>query len=103
MNPRRSFRSLPARAGTLALLFALTTLSAGAAEPVLPPLGTDEPAPASITAPTPAPITVTRLTLAEAVRLALERQPRVAAWRASLAAARDGYRALDELRVPELL
>src|SRR5205823_3930655 len=28
---------------------------------------------------------------------------RVAAWRASLAAARDGYRALDELRVPELL
>jgi outer membrane protein TolC len=42
----------------------------------------------------------TPLTLAQYYSLALERQPRVAAARASLAAAEDGRRALDDLRFP---
>jgi outer membrane protein TolC len=51
--------------------------------------------------PTPpaAPPQVTKLTLPECVHLALERQPRLAASRASLAAAEDGKGALDALRL----
>jgi outer membrane protein TolC len=43
------------------------------------------------------------LTLAECVRLALERQPRIAAQRTTLAAAEDGKRAIEALRVPVAL
>jgi outer membrane protein TolC len=43
------------------------------------------------------------LTLAESVRTALERQPRIAAERANLAAAEDNKRALDDLRLAALV
>lgn len=45
----------------------------------------------------------TTLDLAACQHLALERQPRVAAQRASLAAAEDAYRALEALHVPALV
>jgi outer membrane protein TolC len=43
------------------------------------------------------------LTLPDAIRTALERQPRIAAERASLAAAEDSKRALDDLRLAGLV
>src|SRR5262249_38828289 len=43
------------------------------------------------------------LDLGACIGLALQRQPRVAAARASLAAAEDGKRALDNLHVPALI
>jgi hypothetical protein len=43
------------------------------------------------------------LTLAECMRLALERHPRIGAQRTSLIAAEDGKRGIDALRVPEVL
>ena len=49
--------------------------------------------------PGPPPPALT-LTLAESVRLALERHPRIAAQRTTLAAAEDGKRAIEALRVP---
>jgi hypothetical protein len=56
-------------------------------------------------APAPAaPVaTVMTLNLQECLQLALERQPRIAAQRASLAAAEDGRRALDALRLAALV
>lgn len=63
--------------------------------------------PAQEPAPTTAPPTVVTtapaervLTLAECLSLALERQPSIAAARASLAAAQEGARSLDETRIP---
>ena len=50
--------------------------------------------------PVVAPLT---LTLADCLHLALEKNPRLATQRASLAAAEDGRRALDNLRAPGLL
>jgi outer membrane protein TolC len=50
-------------------------------------------------APAPAPV----FSLADCVNLALARQPGLAAQRASLAAAADNSRAVDNLRVPTLL
>jgi outer membrane protein TolC len=46
---------------------------------------------------------VLALSLEDCLQLALQRQPRIAAWRASLAAAEDGFRALDNLQAPGLL
>jgi outer membrane protein TolC len=43
------------------------------------------------------------LTLAECLSLALERQPSIAAARASLAAAEEGARSLDEMRIPAVI
>jgi outer membrane protein TolC len=57
------------------------------------------PGPVS-TAPIAAPLT---LTLADAIHLALEKNPRIAAQSASLAAVEDGRQALDNLRAPGLL
>jgi outer membrane protein TolC len=44
-----------------------------------------------------------RLNLAECLEQAQQRQPRIAVQRASLAAAEDGKRALESLRIPEIL
>jgi hypothetical protein len=52
--------------------------------------------------PSPVAATMT-LNLPECLQLALERQPRVAAQRASLAAAEDGRRAVDALRLAALV
>jgi len=46
---------------------------------------------------------VMTLPLSECLQLALQRQPRIAVQRASLAAAEDGQRALETLRVPTIL
>jgi outer membrane protein TolC len=46
---------------------------------------------------------VQTLTLAECLSVARQRQPRIAVERASLAAAEDGKRALESLRIPEIL
>jgi outer membrane protein TolC len=43
------------------------------------------------------------LTLADCIHTTLQRQPRIAAERANLAAAEDGKRALDELRLPAIV
>src|SRR6202040_1973598 len=43
------------------------------------------------------------LDLAECLRLASQRQPRIAAQRASLAAAEEGFRALDNIPIPAVL
>jgi outer membrane protein TolC len=48
-------------------------------------------------------VQVMSLNLAECIQLALERQPRIAAERSSLAAAVDGLRALENLQAPALL
>ncbi len=45
----------------------------------------------------------TTLTLADCLQLALQRQPRIAAQRASLAAAEDGCRALENLRLAAVI
>jgi outer membrane protein TolC len=50
--------------------------------------------------PQPQAARVITLNLAESLKLALQRQPRLAAHRAGLAAAEDGYRALDNLHIP---
>ena len=67
----------------------------------LAPAGlTQEPAPTTLppTVVTAAPAERV-LTLAECLSLALERQPSIAAARASLAAAQEGARSLDEMRI----
>jgi outer membrane protein TolC len=103
MSSHRRFSGrLPARAAArLALLLPLSlTVSlagaraAGAAQPP-PDLGV--PAPPVVSAP---PLT---LTLPECLDTAHQRHPKIAAQRASLAAAEDGRRALDALRVPALI
>src|SRR5262245_58418120 len=59
------------------------------------------PSPPSATpAPPVAMSSALTLNLAECIQLALERQPRVAAQRASLAAAADSKRAVETLRCP---
>lgn len=101
MTSQRGFwRTPPDRAGhrlALSLLLSLSVpLACGAAQP---PSMQEQPI-----APHPVPVTTSRtLTLAECLELALQRQPRVGAARASLAAAEDGSRALDTLHVPPLL
>ncbi len=67
-----------------------------AAEQAPPPT----PVPARAAPAGTAPLT---LGLADCLHLALERQPRIAAQRASLTAAEDGLRALEALRVPVCL
>jgi outer membrane protein TolC len=57
------------------------------------------PQPAATTSPASAPA----LTLAECMRVALQQQPALAAQRASLAAAEEGYRGAEELRIPAFL
>jgi outer membrane protein TolC len=76
------------------LLGFLLLVSASAAKN--PPAAMNSPPPGSAPA-------VARLTLAECIRIALERQPRIAAYRASLASAENGYQALEALRAPDCL
>jgi outer membrane protein TolC len=57
-----------------------------------------QPVPIAISAPA-----MPHLGLADCLRLALHRQPRIAAARASLAGAEDGYRSLEALHVPAIL
>lgn len=87
------------RAGTivLAVLIAQSAfLTAGRADGLPRPLVHRLPT-------LPAISSVRILTLAECQQLALHGHPKVAAQRASLAAAEDGSRALDALRIPTLL
>jgi outer membrane protein TolC len=86
LRHRTAARLLPA----LLLLFARPAGAAEAGDEALPP-------PAAATHP------VLTLDLAEALRLAHDRQPRIVAQRASLAAAEDGQRALASLRFPATL
>ncbi len=101
MSHRRSVSKMPARAAAqLAFLLPLSlTVSLALAPPgsaAQPASGTGSQAPApAASAPT--------LNLAECLEWAHQRQPRLAVARASLAAAQDGKRALDALRVPTLL
>jgi hypothetical protein len=91
MDHLRASLALPGRAGkllALVLLLGVPAFRAGRAA---------EPSPVQ-TLPPPV-----RLSLANCLQLALERHPRVGARRASLAAAVDGYRALEALRVPDCL
>ena len=81
---------------------------AGVATCALPLLGTGawaeqtESAPPQSTAAT-SPEAAPPLTLSECMRIALQQQPALAAQRASLAAAEEGYRGAEELRVPAFL
>src|SRR5687768_9849223 len=87
--PRRWRRAFVGLVGGLAVPLALS-LEAPAQKPeTLPPPSAADPAPA-------APAAVV-LDLGAAVRLALERQPTLAAYRASLAAAEAQQRGLNEL------
>lgn len=56
----------------------------------------------SMTAQTP-PAAVQPLALSDCLRIAIEQQPALAAQRASLASAQDGYRGLQDLCVPVIL
>lgn len=82
--------STPPAPTSCALRFTLTEFRQGPSVQELPP------------APGP-PLPAATLTLAECVRLALERHPRVAAQRTSLVAAEDGKRGIEALRVPVVL
>jgi outer membrane protein TolC len=109
----------------LPVALSMATLAARAEEPAVPEL---QPAPAATApqagpfdaqptapaqqpapeaqpaAPAAAPAEVFQtLDLAGCINLALQRQPRIAAARASLAAAHDAQRALDDLRIPTII
>jgi outer membrane protein TolC len=66
------------------------------------PCDAQEPLPAPA-ASTPAAVSSVALDLAQCLHVALHRQPRVAAQRASLAAAEAGSRGLEALRIPTAL
>jgi outer membrane protein TolC len=61
-----------------------------------------EPPPAHPSTPASTTLAVT-LNLPECIQVALQRQPRIAAERASLASAEDGKRAIDNLRIPAIV
>jgi outer membrane protein TolC len=88
LSPVRALR--PILAGALGLLTAATAC----AQPAAPP------PPAAPAAPKPEP---PRLSLIDCLRIANERQPTLAAARASLAAHQAAQRGVDELRAPKLL
>jgi outer membrane protein TolC len=95
-QPLCLFQRLPLRLATglgLPLIFTLPALAQ--TEPV-----TDVPAEIN---PIVTPAQVPTLGLAECVQLALQRQPALAASRASLAAAQQGLRGVNNLRVPTFI
>jgi outer membrane protein TolC len=97
MSPPVPARRPPCRHAArpmLALIFCLAIAHAADAAQGLS--GAPEP----VAAPAARFLTVN---LAECLRIANQRQPRIAAQRASLAAAEDGSRALDNLQIPTLL
>src|SRR5262245_49705749 len=63
----------------------------------------DETLPAPRPVEAAAPVPVVALTLDDCLRLAMQRQPALAAHRASLAAAEDGRRAIESLHIPAFL
>ncbi len=87
----RTLSGLAAGWFVLPILFGLTPRTTLAQPPatLAPPVAAHEP--------------VGALSLADCVQYALQRQPRIAAERAHLAAAEDGKRALDDLHIPEIL
>lgn len=87
---RRRFATL-AGAATCALPLVVTSASVAETETPVPQTAATNPE-------TPPP-----LTLAECMRVALQQQPALTAQRASLAAAEEGYRGAEELRVPVFL
>ncbi len=64
-----------------------------------------EPPTARVNAPMPTPVATATGThdLADCLQLAQQRQPRIAAARSSLTAAEEGKRAVDNLRIPEVI
>jgi outer membrane protein TolC len=90
-----SYHLSPRTPGTALLLSFLVSLAAAPQE------GAAQ-SPDGAAPPAAAPAAMT-LTLQECVQLALQRQPRIAAQRASLAATEDGRRALDGLRLAALV
>ena len=104
--PSQSARIPRALLATLAFSLALPLACprpARAQEPPIPDFVHTAPAPEPPTPafpqPAPAPPAVTVLDLNQCLHLALDRQPRLAAARASLAAAQDGLQALENLRL----
>lgn len=102
-RPRSALSARIARTLILPLFLCLTVfLAADRTDAGDPPA-----APATPAAPAPAPAvpaaSALTLNLAECLHMALERQPRIGAARASLAAAEDGKRAIDALRIPEIV
>ena len=97
-------KKLPARvARWLALpLLLCSTASMAPAQPILgraEPLVQGNqvvPAPASV-------VSVGTLNLADCIQMALQRQPRIAAERANLAAAEDGKKSVDDLHIPAVI
>ncbi len=101
-SQRWSWERIPVRVAArpmLPLLFALSVSTTSCQS-----VGGAGPPPVQLcrTPSAPADAAVT-LNLAECLQLALGRQPRVAARLASLAAAEDGKRALEQLRIPAAL
>jgi outer membrane protein TolC len=94
MNNRISSGSCLGRTGKALGFLLLLSVTVSAAEKS--PTGKNS-------SPPPSAPAVPRLPLAECIRIALERQPRIAARRASLASVEDGYQALAALRAPDLL
>ncbi len=88
----------PSRKAALAALLGLAVAACGGvtARAAEPAAGQSAPAPA-------VSVQTETLDLAACLDLALQRQPRIAAARASLAAAWDGKRSLDDLHVPGIL
>src|SRR5947209_18263770 len=95
ISPRRPVRLGPPDLLLLPLLLSLSVALAGAR-----PGPGQEPLTAPQAAPPSAPVT---LTLGDCLQVALQRHPRIAARRASLAATEDSNRALDALRIPAFL
>jgi outer membrane protein TolC len=101
-------RLLPSRPSRKLLLPLFLLVSAGLA-PARPlaaaqlPLADSTPQPAAQQQPPVQAGPVVALNLGDCIQMALQRQPRLAAARASLAAAQDGARALDNLNAPGLL
>lgn len=97
MDHRRTARGGPVRATASLVLALLLSLAA------IPPGGAADPPAEALPAPTASAHPPLLLDLGAALHLALERQPRIAMQRASLAAAQDGQWALANLKIPDAL
>lgn len=99
MSPhRKPGLSTSKRRHLLLFLIGILVLSVNQSTPV-----SSQTTPAAVPLRTSNPTTVTALTLADCLNLAQQSNPRIAAKRAALAAAEDGRRAIDNLRVPDIL
>jgi outer membrane protein TolC len=99
MSPRRKPGNHPLRWRCLLLAWVgITVLSFNQASSL-----SGQTDPTALPAKTTKPQTVSAFTLADCLHLAQQCNPRLAAKRAALAAAEDGKRAVDTLRVPDIL